>query len=417
MNYEETIAYIHATPKFNRILGNALLSKLLQKLDNPQKKLNFIHIAGTNGKGSTAAMLSSILSSAGYKTGMFTSPYIEKFNERIKINNIDISDHELSNIATYVRNHIEKYDCHVSEFALDTAIAFMYFEKCGCDAVILETGLGGRLDATNVIDKSLVSIITSISLDHTQYLGSTIKEIAEEKAGIIKPNGNVVLYSDNNPIVFDIVKNMCAEKNACLYITDAPDYTKNFLAYRNTAIKPSLCGKYQLCNAAAAIKAVEVLNKQGFNINTNYIKYGIENTYWPARFEFINDSLIIDGAHNPDAIKKLCISLAEQNRNIYPVIAMMEDKAVDECVKIISKYFSSITVTQIDMPRCINSSALADKFAKANIRVTNITNPLEAVKKSLLKGTTCVMGSLYLAGEIRRNKDLFKNVKPHLHKS
>ena len=181
MNYEETLIYIHNTPKFARTLGNDLLKKLLKKLGNPQKDLKFIHIAGTNGKGSAAVMLSQILINCGLKVGLYTSPYIERFNERIRINGEEIPDDILADIATRIRETIEKYDTPVSEFALDTAIAFEYFKSQKCDIVVLETGLGGRLDATNVIDKSIVSVIMSIGFDHTQYLGETIEEITAEK--------------------------------------------------------------------------------------------------------------------------------------------------------------------------------------------------------------------------------------------
>ncbi len=401
MNYEETLAYIHNTPKFSRILGNELLSKLLQHLGNPQNELKFIHIAGTNGKGSTAAMLSEILTEAGYKTGLFTSPYIERFNERIKINNIDISDTELAEIATTVRSCIEKFDCPVSEFALDTAIAFLMFKHNNCDIVILETGMGGRLDATNVISESLISIITSVSLDHTQYLGDTIEEIAYEKAGIIKESGKVVIYPENSQTVIDIITDVCKKKKTEFYIPPLPDYlTGTITGYEY--IRPSLSGDYQLCNAAVVIKAAELLNNSGFTINSKIIKSGIEHTFWPARLEFLSDDVILDGAHNPDAIQKLCTALAGMNKKICPVIAMMEDKAIDECLLLISKHFKKVITTQIDMPRCQKASELANKFKKLGVEAVPVSDPVEAVNAARYDSTACVMGSLYLAGKIRK---------------
>ena len=186
MNYKETLEYIHSIPKFNRILGNALLEKLLNKMGNPQDNLKFIHIGGTNGKGSTCTMVSQILTEAGYKTGLFTSPFLKFFNERIKINGVPISNSDLADIASYVKKITEKYDAFVSEFAFDTAVAFEYFNRQNCDFVILEVGLGGKLDATNIIKNPLVVGFTAIGLDHCQYLGNTIDEISKEKAGIIK---------------------------------------------------------------------------------------------------------------------------------------------------------------------------------------------------------------------------------------
>jgi len=402
MNYQETLEYIHSTPKFSRILGNDLLRALLQKLDNPHQKLKYIHIAGTNGKGSTAAMLANILTDAGYKTGLFTSPYIERFNERMRINNICIEDDELAEITTNVREAIEKYDCPVSEFALDTTIAFLYFSKHNCDIVVLETGLGGRIDATNVIEES-ISVITSISLDHTQYLGETLEEIAKEKAGIIKENSDVILYSENKPEAIEVFKNKCIEKKSVLHLSEQPVIIDNELIYNNININMPLGGYYQFYNAMTAIKTAEILVKKGYNLSPENIRNGISTVKWPVRFEYINESLIIDGAHNPDAIEKFCSSLDALNKDICPVIAMMEDKAVDECVQIITKYFKNVITTEINMPRCMSSVSLAEKFRSEGCNVTAISDIKTAVATAMSQSdTACSMGSLYLAGEVRK---------------
>lgn len=402
MNYNETLEYIHNTPKFSRILGNDLLRALLKKLGNPHEKLRFIHIAGTNGKGSTAAMLSCILTDAGYKTGLFTSPYIERFNERMQINNTCIEDDELAELATLVRNTIEKYDCPVSEFALDTTIAFLYFLKHKCDIVVLETGLGGRIDATNVI-KTSTSVITSISLDHTQYLGDTIEQIAAEKAGIIKPCTDVILYSENPKSVYSVIKERCKSTHSALHISDTPVIKDNQLIYKNTPIKLPLGGTYQFYNAMTVIKTVEILIKNGYNISHSNICRGISSVNWPVRFEYISDKLIIDGAHNPDAIEKFCSSLAALNTDIYPVIAMMEDKAVDECVQLILRHFKKVITTQINMPRCMTADNLKNKFIQYGGSAVAVPDVEAAITDALSSGSTvCSMGSLYLAGEVRR---------------
>ena len=204
MNYEQSIDYIHSIPKFCRPLGNANLEKLLTHLDNPQKKLKFIHIAGTNGKGSTAAMTAEILKKSGFKTGLFTSPYLEVFNERIRINGENITDNDLAEYVTRVKAIMEENNALVSEFAFITAVSFLYFYEKQCDIVVLEVGMGGKLDATNVIDSSLVSVICKIGLDHTQYLGDTIEEIAKEKCGIMRNGGTAVSYPNND--VRDIIE-------------------------------------------------------------------------------------------------------------------------------------------------------------------------------------------------------------------
>lgn len=403
MNYNETIEYIHSTPKFSRVLGNDLLRVLLDKLGNPHKELKYVHIAGTNGKGSTAVMIASILKKAGYKTGLFTSPYIERFNERIKVDGIDISDNDLAKITTDIRNIIEEHNCHVSEFALDTAIAFQHFKNTECDIVVLETGLGGRLDATNVIEENEVSVITSVSLDHTQYLGDTIEEIALEKAEIIKDNSDTVLYCDNPDAVKKIIEEKCNSSKSKLHLSQKPEVRYGCLIYEGIGINMPLAGGYQLYNAMTAIKTVEVLRDKGYEISDMNIFDGISDTSWPVRFEYIKDNLIIDGAHNPDAIEKLTDELITLGVPVLPVIAMMSDKAVSECVEIISKKFDSVIVTEIDMPRCMSADELQDLFKQKGIETTAIKDSKEAVNKALeTEKTVCVFGSLYLAGEIRK---------------
>ena len=209
MTYEETLSYIHSIPKFRRPLGNENLSRLLALLGNPQKKLRFVHIAGTNGKGSTAAMTAEILKRSGYVTGLFTSPFIERFNERVSINGENIPDAALIEYAGRVKNIMETSGAPVSEFAFVTAAAFLYFYEKNCDIVVLEVGMGGKLDATNVIDESVASVICKIALDHTQYLGGTIEEITREKCGIIREGGRVVAYP-NEKRVTDIIR-ACAD--------------------------------------------------------------------------------------------------------------------------------------------------------------------------------------------------------------
>ena len=404
MNYEEALNYIHTTPKFARTLGNELLKKLLFVLGNPEKKLKCIHIAGTNGKGSTAAMTASVLKKAGFKTGLFTSPFIERFNERIQINNTPIPDDTLAKLTNLVKNTIDEHNTPVSEFALITTIAFLYFAQENCDIVVLETGLGGRLDATNVIKNPLLTVITSISLDHTQYLGDTIEKITAEKCGIIKDNIPTILYPVQNEAVFGVVKEFCKNKHSKLIIPGIPTATKDSMQYKNSNYSLSLKGSYQVNNASVVIEIITFLKSIGFKISDSDLKYGLSHTEWIARFEFLTPDLIIDGSHNPDGVLQLQKDLISLNRKITLVIAMMSDKEYSECVKYFSKITDSVIITKIDMPRCCAPENLAHEFEKHGIKATICENIKDAVETAGNFGNlTCVCGSLYLAGEVRRN--------------
>ncbi|MCX7714653.1 MAG: bifunctional folylpolyglutamate synthase/dihydrofolate synthase [Clostridia bacterium] len=408
INYNEAINYIHSTPKFNRILGNDVLKKLLEKLGSPQKKLSFIHLAGTNGKGSTAAMISNILKTEGYKTGLFTSPYIEVFNERIQINNVNISDADLAEIVTEIKMHVDTMVQGPSEFALITAAAFLYFYRQNCDFVVLETGMGGRLDATNVIEDSLISVITSISLDHTAYLGDTIDKIAKEKCGIIKKNGTVVSAPMQNEQALEVIKNSCREKNAQLLIPEIPDKFENGkFYYKGTKYSLSLKGNYQLYNAVTALETVFALKQKGIKISDNSIKQGLFNAKWLGRFETIseNPTIIIDGAHNIGAVRELKKSL--NKKHITLVMAMMEDKNHTECVRELATVCNTFIATEITFPRCLPAEKLAQDAKSFCKKVIICKDPIDAVNSAI--GTAnpediiCVCGSLYLVGEIRKN--------------
>ena len=406
MTYQEAIQYIHQTPKFGRELGNQLFLRLLEKYHHPQKDLKYIHIAGTNGKGSTAIMLSEILQAAGYKTGLFTSPYIERYNERIRIDGTPIPDEILADITSEMKEMIETYDTPIPEFALGTAIAFRWFSQEKVDIVILETGLGGRLDATNVIEKSLVSVITAIGLDHTQYLGDTLAKIAEEKCGIIKKNCPVVSYPIQEEEVWNVLKKNAEKKQAPLMIAELPEKTKNGMRLNNKKYPLGLEGEFQIYNAATAVKTIDVLRSQGYTITDSAVVSGLEKAKNPARFEKFGEHIILDGAHNPQAFTALLDSLQEINRPIYFCTAMMEDKDYQDCVAILAKHATAVITTQLDMPRCCSATTLAEEYRKQGIsKAYADPNPKEAVEKALAlagaKGLVCICGSLYLAGELR----------------
>ena len=403
MNYEQSINYIHSIPKFRRPLGNANLEKLLNHLGNPQKKLKFIHIAGTNGKGSTAAMTAEILKKSGFKTGLFTSPYLEVFNERIRINGENITDNDLAEYVTRVKTIMEENNALVSEFAFITAVSFLYFYEKQCDIVVLEVGMGGKLDATNVIDSSLVSVICKIGLDHTQYLGNTVEEIAKEKCGIMRDGGTAVSYPNND--VRDIIEEYAKSKNVSLTFADTALPTESGFIYKSKEYPLSLKGTYQPQNAAVVLEITSALNKQGFNISDEDISYGLSHTSWAARFEFVSDRVVIDGGHNIDGIKALKKSLLSLNRDIVLVIAMMEDKDYKACIREISPVAKAVFATQLDMPRCLSSEKISDIIGSMNIPVFANNNPKDALQNALDfsdNSIVCVCGSLYLAGEIKK---------------
>ncbi len=403
MDYEKALEYIHSTPKFARTLGNDLLRKLLKLLGNPEKNLKFVHIAGTNGKGSTAAMTASVLKKSGYKTGLFTSPFIEQFNERIQINNSPIPDDELAILTSKVKSAIDKNDAPVSEFALITTIAFLYFAKENCDIVVLETGLGGRLDATNVIEQPLMSVITSISLDHTQYLGDTIDKITAEKCGIIKENTPVILYPLQENCVFDVVKSFCKKNNSPLIIPSLPEIKASGMIYENDTFSLSLKGSYQFYNASVVIEIIKLLRLKGFIISDADLKYGLSNTTWIARFEFLTPDLVIDGSHNPGGVKELKKDLLTLNKKVTLVVAMMSDKEYSECIKYFSEITDSVIITKLSMPRCCEPEILSEEFKKYGVNPKICVSIEDSLKTAKATGNlTCVCGSLYLAGEVRR---------------
>ena len=385
MNYSETLKYINDTPKFSKILGNDDLKKLLSKLGNPQDTLKFIHVAGTNGKGSVCAMLTSILCASGKKCGLYTSPFIEVFNERIQVNGENIPDEDLARIASRVKLEIDTLGVEISVFAQITAMAFLYFAEQKCDIVVLETGLGGRLDATNVIPKAELSIITKIGLDHTEYLGDTIDKIAKEKCGIIKSGTKVITTSAQEKSALSVIENTCKALNVPLILAE------------NTCEYPlSLSGEYQKENAGIAVAGVKALG-----ICDEHIKAGLLSTKWIARFEYLKDNLILDGGHNPDGVHALISSLKVLNKPVTFVVAMMQDKDIRKTSALIRDFAESVIVTEVKMPRCMPAEELADLFPGCEIEKDSV----QAVKKALLNtkddALVCVCGSLYLAGEIR----------------
>ena len=341
MNYDEALEYIHGTLKFGSKLGLHNIGALLGLMGEPHKKLKFVHIAGTNGKGSTSAYISSILTEAGYRTGLFTSPFIQRFTERIRIGDDEISQVELAEITSFVKSCVDRMiamgESHPTEFEIVTAIALEYFYREKCDIVVLEVGLGGRFDSTNIIDTPEVAVIATINYDHTDRLGSTLAEIAFEKAGIIKPGGDVVIYGQDREVE-KVFENACAERGAKLTRADFSGIVVHdfgidgqiFSFERHDRLRIKLLGRHQTRNAALALKAAEVLREKGFSISDAALKRGLENTRWPGRLEVLSRDpvVLIDGAHNPEAaaVLKNTLDVYFPGRPVTFIMGVLMDK-------------------------------------------------------------------------------------------
>ncbi|NLL06552.1 MAG: bifunctional folylpolyglutamate synthase/dihydrofolate synthase [Clostridiaceae bacterium] len=422
MNYNEALNYIHGTSKFGIKLGLENIETLLSLMGNPQDKLKYVHVAGTNGKGSTVTFISSVLIEAGFKVGIFTSPSLECFNERIKINNIEINGDDLARITSFVKEKVDimisKYQVYPTEFEIVTAIAFEYFYQMKCDIVVLEVGLGGRFDATNIIKESLVSVITAIGYDHTNRLGDTLEKIAFEKAGIVKCGADVVVFSQKESVL-EVIRQVCKEKNAELFTADFQNIRigaysiegQEFELNNLRSLKISLLGEHQIKNAVVAVRALEILRKKGYEISDDSIRKGLANAKWSGRLEVLNKNpiFLIDGAHNAQGAEVLAEVLKTYfpRKKIVFIIGALKDKDIASIVKptlpLASEY---ITVTP-NNNRALSSKEMGD-FLLKYCKNVSVSDTIEgAVKTSLSRITSdddviCAYGSLYYIGEIRK---------------
>lgn len=419
LTYDQAINYVNSFLKFGMEPGLERIKLLLAMIGNPQKKLKFIHVAGTNGKGSTCTFLSSILTCSGLKTGLFTSPFILDFRERFKINGNMISKDDFVDIIEYIMPFVKKMTKNgnkLTEFELITAVAFLWFAKKKCDIVVLEVGLGGRLDATNVIDSALVSVITSISYDHMNVLGKTINEIAKEKAGIIKSNGILVLYPKQRYEALFTIKNVAKglKNKVIIPNIEALSNIKTNLSgtsfdYMGEAFEILLLGDHQVYNAITAISAINELNNIGFKISKENIKKGLTNARIPARFEVIckNPLIILDGSHNLDGAKTLArsIKLYLSQKRIIAIVGMLKDKEVYKVLKLISPLISNFIAVQPESYRAMSNlelCGLIENFKKDCIMLDKLIDAVNSAFKQLDENSVIlVFGSLYLASQIR----------------
>mgnify|MGYP002767229317 FL=1 len=413
MNYEDSVKYIHSLLKFGMNLGLERISALLNELGNPQEKLEFVHVAGTNGKGTTSTMLSSILCAAGKKTGLFTSPYVFDFCERIQINNKNIPHDDLSLVVEKVKNACDRLSAkgtEPTEFEAITAAAMLYFYEQKCDAVVLEVGLGGRYDSTNIIPCPKAAVITSISLDHTKILGDTVEKIAAEKCGIIKNGGTVITTSEQNEKALSVIKDTVRVKNGRLLIGEvsaaeilSEDIFGTEISYNGLTVKIPLVGRHQVENTVGVITAARALG-----ISDEFIKKGIESTVIHARMEIISRSpvIMLDGGHNPEcaaALENVLVRFAG-DKSITVLIGMMADKDTKDYLAAILPHCKTAVFTKPSNPRAEDENVLMREGECFCRDVVSVKDPKDAYKKaeSLVKNgdMLLVCGSFYLLSDI-----------------
>ena len=416
MTYEEALSYIHSICWKGSKLGLDRTRELLGKLDDPQKELKFIHIAGTNGKGSTAAMLSSILEEAGYRVGLYTSPFINRFNERMQVNHQPIPDEELAALTEYVRPYADAMADSPTEFELITALAMVWFARQKCDIVVLEVGMGGELDSTNIIDVPEAAVIAAMGMDHVKELGPTMADIARAKAGIIKEGGRVVSYG-GNPEADEVIAAVCRARKASLR---QPDFsaivpgdfglegqTFSYKGWRGLRIP--LVGAYQMNNAAVVLETVEVLRQRGWSVSDEAVRQGLADTRWPARFEVLRRDpvFIVDGGHNPHGIRATAESLSRlfPGRKITFVTGVMADKDVEHILGLIVPLAEQFFTVRPDNPRAMDAGELAARIEAMGAKATACASVQDGVDRAIQAegphGVACALGSLYMSGEVR----------------
>lgn len=422
MTREEAMKFIQDSRKFGSRLGLERIEKLCELLGNPQDELKFVHIAGTNGKGSTSVFINNILIDAGYKTGLYTSPYIYDFNERIQINNQNITDEELTEIMSEISEKVDimitEGDEYPTEFELITAAAFLYFKRKNCDIVVLEVGLGGIYDATNIIKSNELSVITSIDLDHTEYLGNTIAEVAKNKCGIIKENTNVLSYMHQKDEALSVIEITAQNMNSSFTVAEEKDLeikdvslSGNKFFYDGCDYETNLIGIYQIYNAITAINAAKILNKNGWVISTENIENGIRTAKWPARFEILRKSpvVIADGSHNSDGMRAFVETAKKilNGKKVIAILGMLKDKDYDYCMKELSSVCDTVVITEVDNPRretAENLTLCAQKYFKT-VHTQKENRLAVQCALSLAKEDDAIIavGSLYMMENIKKS--------------
>ena len=425
MDYNSAIDYLIEISGLGSKLELTRIEDLLSRLGNPHEGLKVIHVAGTNGKGSTSTMMSQILIEAGYKTALYTSPHLESYNERYKIDNIEITDNDFAKYMDKIKFHADIMDKEEigrpTLFEQLTALGFKYFYDNNVDYAVIEVGLGGRFDATNALKKPIISMITSIGFDHTEYLGNTLGEIAFEKAGIIKNKIPTILYRQSNE-VYSVIKSICDERDSKLYYIDEETEiikkqdvhgtifsVKNDL-YEFEDIFLPLVGGYQIKNCELVLLGAYALQENGVKLTKENILKGIKNACWHGRMEVLrhNPLIIVDGAHNPDGIDMLIASLKQyfENKRIVVLMGVLQDKNYDSMAKNIMSLADVAILTEPDSDRALDVQEFKKTVVKYNENVVcfkNIEDALtEALRVTSEDDVLVCVGSLYLIGKVRK---------------
>ena len=423
MSYESTLEYIHSNAWQRSAPGLARIRALMAALGNPQSGLKFVHVAGTNGKGSTCAMLASCLRAAGYKVGLFTSPFINRFNERMQVNGVPIPDEELEAVTDLVRPHADAMADPPTEFELITAIGLVWFARQRCDIVVLEVGLGGLMDSTNVIGCPEAAVITALGLDHTALLGDTLDKIAAEKAGIIKP-GCEVAYYGSTPEADAVVQAACAANNAVLHKADfdalrvgrsgldSIEFYYDGIGCEPDPVRLPLVAAYQPRNAAVAITALRILQRRGWRISDEVIRTGLETVSWPGRFEVLRRDpvFLLDGSHNPQGVRATAESLRAtfpQQKFIF-LISIMKDKDAADMLSVLAPLAQRFVAVAANIYRAMPAAELADRIRAYGCAAEAADAIPEGVALALRRSAeadnapVCALGTLYFSGEVRQ---------------
>lgn len=421
MTYEQAVEQIDSLPRFGLTPDLDHMRMLLSRIGNPQNVLQFIHVAGTNGKGSTCAMIASVLRKSHYRVGLFISPHISDFCERIQVNGGMIPHRNLiqltESLMTIVRQLADE-GIIITEFEMITAIGLWWFQQQRCEIVVLEVGLGGRLDATNVIEKPLCSVITHLALDHTSILGDTIEQIAYEKCGIIKEGGVTVCYPEQEPQAMEVIRKIAEERHNRLIVADpseiqllSEELSGTVLGYRGMMIHLPLLGDHQIRNACTVLAVLRYLKEDlQMHISEHSLTAGFLAVSMPARFEILRERplCILDGGHNPDGMQSLARALKRYlpGKRLVAVTGMMKDKDVLHAIETCKDVFSEVITLPVESPRSMSAEELAECWRKIGVSVQVGEYPEQAIAMAVdmagKDGATVICGSLYLAGELRR---------------
>ncbi len=428
MTYEEALEFIYSRRKFQKSSGHERIRRLLELCDNPHKRLRFVHVVGTNGKGSVSTAIASVLQSAGYITGLFTSPFVVEFGERIRVNGEYIPKSAVASITKHLKEKIllmEKEGLYPTVFEVITAMAMIYFDEMNCDAVVLEAGIGGGKDSTSVIDAPVLSVITSVSLDHTDVLGESIEEIAREKCGIIKGSCPVVSYpfesgefsfTPQNEKAAEVIEKICREKGNRLFV---PDMTKarliksdlegNEVYYDGIHLKTGMCGSFQSANILTAVTACRALSEEGYWITDSNIEIGIAEFFIPGRLECISTepTVILDAGHNEGAMRELSktLKLYAKDKRVVALCAFMKDKNHREALGLLAPCCDEMIFTSVDPIRGEAPEELcreAEHYCKSCTAEPDSKKAYEiALSRTGKDDILLVCGSFYLVSEIR----------------